>query len=440
MGIKAIKVKETIGKLMLADGFDIILDLKNSSGSYIKDARDGKNYLDFFSFFATMPLGLNHPKLLEQNFLDKLTYVSINKPSNSDIYCTEMAEFVDSFSEIAIPKNFQHLFFVEGGALGVENTLKTAFDWKIRKNFTKGYTEERGHQIIHFKGAFHGRTGYTLSLTNTVDMRKTKYFPKFKWPRISSPIVTFPNIGENLEKVIEAEKQSIKEIRKACEDNKDDIAGLIIEPIQGEGGDNHFRKEFFEALRELADEYEFMLIFDEVQTGVGLTGKMWCFQNFGVTPDMFAFGKKTQVCGFLATTRVDEVEDNVFVESSRLNSTWGGNLVDMVRCHKYLEVIRDENLVENAASMGKILISELEDFQKAFPQHISNARGEGLMTAFDLPDPDLRSKFLANLIKNGLIALPCGMNSIRFRPPLIVSEDDIKAGIEILRKTAKETF
>ena len=130
-------------------------------------------------------------------------------------------------------------------------------------------------------------------------------------------------------------------------ENPDDIAALIIEPIQGEGGDNHFRKEFFHTLRRLCDEYDMMFILDEVQTGVGLTGKMWAYQHFDFEPDILAFGKKTQVCGIMVSNRVDEVKDNVFKVSSRLNSTWGGNLVDMVRCQKYLEVIKEENLVKN---------------------------------------------------------------------------------------------
>jgi L-lysine 6-transaminase len=439
MTINADKVKETIGKYMLADGFDIIFDLKKSAGAYVVDARDGKKYLDFFSFFATMPVGINHPKMLTKEFLEKLAYAAVNKPSNSDIYCIEMAEFIDSFFKFAIPPSFKHLFLIEGGALGIENALKTAFDWKIRKNFLKGYKEERGKQVIHFENAFHGRTGYTLSLTNTEDPRKTKLFPKFNWPRISNPRIRFPLDEENLKKTIDAEKKAIDEIKKACKDNKDDIAALIIEPIQGEGGDNHYRKEFFVALRQLADENDFIFIVDEVQAGFGLTGKIWCFEHYGITPDMFAFGKKTQVCGFVSTNRVDEIENNVFVESSRLNSTWGGNLIDMVRCQKYIEIMIEEKLVENAAKMGKLFMPELEQLEKDFPKHVTATRGKGLMVAFDLPDPNTRSKFLSKLLENGMFALPCGKSTVRFRPPLIVTEKEIKEGVELLRKSIKET-
>ena len=185
------RVRDVIGKHMLADGFKLVLDLKNSYRSKIVDERNGDEYIDFFTFFASSPLGLNHPKLISDDVKEKLAFAAINKPSNSDIYTTPMAEFVDTFSRVAKPDYMKHLFFVDGGALAVANGLKVAFDWKVRKNFKKGYKEEKGLQAMHFKEAFHGRSGYTMSLTNT-DPNKVKYFPKFDWPRIINPKITFP--------------------------------------------------------------------------------------------------------------------------------------------------------------------------------------------------------------------------------------------------------
>jgi L-lysine 6-transaminase len=147
-----------------------------------------------------------------------------------------------------------------------------------------------------------------------------------------------------LEDLIERENKSIREIKQAFINNPDDIAAIIIEPIQGEGGDNHFRPEFLQRLRDIANEEDALLIFDEVQTGVGLTGTMWAHEQLGVKPDILAFGKKMQVCGILATNRVDEVPDNVFRVSSRINSTWGGSLTDMVRATRYLEIIQEDNI------------------------------------------------------------------------------------------------
>ncbi|RLF57722.1 MAG: L-lysine 6-transaminase, partial [Thermoplasmata archaeon] len=345
-------VHQILSKYMLVDGFDLVLDLRKSRGCKIYDSRRDRWFLDFFSFFASSPLGCNHPALLEPEFMKKLAEVAVNKPTNSDVYTVEMAEFVETFARIAMPDHFRHLFFIDGGALAVENALKTAFDWKIRKNIAEG-KGEKGEQVIHFQEAFHGRSGYTLSLTNTFDPRKTMYFPKFKWPRIINPKLRFPLTEENLKETIEKEKLAIQQIHEAIEKNPDDIAALIIEPIQGEGGDNHFRGEFLRELRKICDEYDIMYILDEVQTGVGLTGKMWAYQHFDFNPDILCFGKKTQVCGIMVSGRVDEVKENVFTVSSRINSTFGGNLVDMVRCQKYLEVIEEEKLVDNARKRGE---------------------------------------------------------------------------------------
>ncbi len=434
--LKPADVHATLGKHLLADGLSLVFDLERSQGAYVYDSRNGRRFLDLFSFFATYPVGINHPRMHEADFEKKMARVAIQNPSNSDIYTVEMAEFVDTFGRVAIPDELPHLFMVAGGTLGVENALKAAFDWKVRKNFARGLKDERGHQVIHFREAFHGRSGYTLSLTNTADPRKTMYFPKFQWPRIINPKIAFP-IEDHLDTIIAAESQAISEIEAAVRDNEHDIAALIIEPIQGEGGDNHFRPEFFQRLRELADEHEFMFIVDEVQSGVGLTGEMWACQHFGVRPDMLCFGKKAQVCGFLAGPRIDEVEDNVFQKSSRINSTWGGNLVDMVRFQRYLEIIDEENLVDNARDVGAYLQSRLEGVRESFDDLVSNTRGRGLMCAFDLPDRETRDAFLKAAYGNGILVLGCGQRSVRFRPSLNVAKDTVDQAIELVEKTLK---
>lgn len=430
------QVLPALGKHMLVDGFDIVIDLKKSHGSYIVDARDGRQYLDFFTFVASLPVGFNHPRMTSPDFLEKLANVAVNKPSNSDIYTAEEAEFVETFARVAMPDYLPHLFLVEGGALAVENCLKAAFDWKVRKNFARGYKEEKGKQVIHFRQCFHGRSGYTLSLTNT-DPVKTDLYPKFSWPRVYNPAVRFPLNEENLLRVMRDEETSIEQIKQAFRTSKDDIAAIIIEAVQGEGGDNHFRGEFFQALRQLADENEAMLIIDEVQTGVAMTGKMWAHQHF-VEPDMIAFGKKMQVCGVLCGRRIEQVKDNVFVVPSRLNSTWGGNLTDMVRAQRYLEIIEEENLVENARTVGAHLVARLVELSDAFPDIVSNARGLGLFAAFDVATPDLRAKVRTRCLDKGLIILPSGERSIRFRPPLNATEQEIDEGMEIIRRSIKE--
>ena len=425
-------IRKTIAESILADGMSPIIDLEKSHGSWLVDKVSGKEYLDLFSMFASLSVGYNHPYVLEQS--ERLRIAAINKPTNSDVYSQEMAEFMHTFKRVAQPDYLPHTFFIEGGGLAVENALKVAFDWKRRKNLAKGISA-KGEKVIHFKQCFHGRTGYTMSLTDSPDKRKTMYFPKFDWPRVTNPKIIFP-LENNLDQVVAAEKQSLQEIKDAIAANPDNIASIILEPIQGEGGDNHFRLEFMSALREIADENEIMLIHDEVQTGIGVTGKMWAHQHFGSSarPDIIAFGKKTQVCGIAVSNRVDEVEGNVFQESSRINSTWGGSLVDMVRLTIYLELIEKENLVEKAAETGTYLLENINSLQSEFPSLVSNARGQGLYCAFDLPSSEQRDKLAGLLMEEGSILLGSGNYSIRFRPHLNVTRSDIDFGMDCFRK------
>jgi L-lysine 6-transaminase len=428
-------VHSVLSRHMLADGYDVVMDLTKSKGSWLFDARRGRAVLDFFTNFASCPIGYNHPRLDNPEFRDRIATAAINKPANSDIYTTYMAEFVETFSRLAVPPSLnKHMFFIEGGALGIENALKASMDWKIRKNLRKGLTSERGTQIMHLREAFHGRTGYTLSLTNTADPRKTQYFPKFDWPRIDNPKLRFP-VDEDVE---QRERAALDQARQFLADRKDDIAAFIMEPIQGEGGDNHFRPEFFRAVRQLCDENDMLLIYDEVQSGAGLTGKMWAFQHFGVEPDIICFGKKTQVCGFAAGERLFDIDDNVFAVSSRINSTWGGNLTDMVRSQRYFEVIDEEGLVDNAATVGAYFVSELQRFGDEFPNLVSNVRGRGLMTALDLPTGEIRDAALKAFMANDVMVLSSGHRSARFRPPLNLSMDEAAEGIKRMEKALQE--
>lgn len=431
----------TLKKSILVDGYSLVVDLKKSKGSTLVDAATGKSYLDFYTYFASLPLGHNHEAMFEPAFQKKLMRAAISNPANSDVYTVEYAEFVHSLQRVAQRDYLDHAFFVAGGGLAVENTLKAAFDWKTRKNLKAGVHAEYGMQVLHFKQAFHGRTGYTLSITNTSDPRKTMYFPKFDWPTIDNPKIMFPMEGENLELTKAWECAASRQIRSACEKHGPGIAALIIEPIQGEGGDNHFRNEFMRELRQLSDEFEFILIYDEVQTGVGLTGKFWAHEHFGpeARPDAISFGKKMQVCGMLAGPKFEEIDDHVFNVSSRINSTWGGNLVDMVRSQQILDTIESENLVENARLRGETLLNALQELEKR-NDLVSQARGKGLMCAFDLPDGEMRDRVLESARNHGLLGLGCGDQSIRFRPALTITDAEITKGVDILEEAIQNLY
>ncbi|MGK2901913.1 MAG: L-lysine 6-transaminase [Mycobacterium sp.] len=425
--LRADRVHDVLRRNMLADGMDLVLDLDRSRGMELVDARDGRRYLDMFTFFASSALGMNHPALADDAaFRAELAQAAINKPSNSDVYTVPMARFVETFARVLGDPALPHLFFVDGGALAVENALKVAFDWKSRHNQAQGRDPLLGTRVLHLRGAFHGRSGYTLSLTNT-DPNKVARFPKFDWPRIDSPYLR-PGVD-----IAAREAESLRQARAAFLAHPDDIACFIAEPIQGEGGDRHIRPEFFAAMRALCDEFDALLIFDEVQTGCGITGTAWAYQQLGVTPDVLAFGKKTQVCGVMAGGRVDEVPDNVFSVSSRINSTWGGNLTDMVRARRILEVIEADELIGNAATTGRHLLDRLGGLAAEYPGRVLDPRGRGLMCAFSMPAAADRDELVRLLWDRQVIMLASGADSVRFRPALTVTTAEIDAAVDAVR-------
>jgi L-lysine 6-transaminase len=423
------RVHDTLRRHLLVDGFDLVLDTRASLGSRLVDARDGATYLDMFSFFASAPLGMNHPALTgDPAFLAELAEVAVNKPSNSDVYTVAMARFVETFSRVVGDPALPHLFFVEGGALAVENALKVAFDWKRRHNAAHGRDPASGTRVLHLRKAFHGRSGYTLSLTNT-DPVKTALFPTFDWPRIDVPAI------HACADVAAAEATALAQARAAFAAHPHDIACFLAEPIQGEGGDNHMRPEFLAAMQALCVEHDALFVLDEVQTGGGMTGTAWAYQQLGVTPDVVAFGKKLQVCGVMAGGRVDEVVDNVFAVSSRINSTWGGNLTDMVRSRRYLEVIESLGLIPRAAELGAHLLDRL----RTVPG-VENVRGRGLFVAVDLPTPAARAAAVRHLhdVERVLI-LGGGERSIRFRPALTVTAQELDEAVGALARAVAAT-
>src|SRR5438552_2535422 len=434
--VAASKVLETIEHHVLLDGFKIVVDLDKSRGSYLHNRVDNRRLIDLYGFFGSMPVGFNHPYFDDPQVQRDLLRAAKVKIANSDVYSAGYAQFVATFERVVGLPPLERYLFIEGGALAVENCLKAAMDWKVRKNMAAGHGE-RGTQVLHFRHAFHGRTGYTMSLTNT-DPRKTDLFAKFEWPRVSSPHIDFSLPESKREAdVMEREKKSEAEIRKFIDDHKIDICAIIIEPIQGEGGDNHFRGEWLKKLREICDENENLLIFDEVQCGMGVTGRTWCCQHFGVVPDLLAFGKKAQVCGVMAGTRLDEVKDNAFRLPSRLNSTWGGNFTDMVRSTHFMRIIEEQHLVENAGKVGAYFLDQLRALQSEF-DFIKSARGRGMFLAFDLPDAKTREEMWKGLFDLGVLTLRSGEQSIRFRPALDMTAEVVDEAVDLMRQYCRK--
>jgi L-lysine 6-transaminase len=428
--VLANEVLTSLADHLLVDGYDFVLDLDASSGSTLVDARDGSRYLDLFTFFASNALGMNHPALTDPKVQARLARAATNKPSNSDVYTPELADFVTTFERVLGDPALPYLFMIEGGALAVENALKAAFDWKSRHNEEAGRSPDRGTRVLHLKGAFHGRSGYTMSLTNT-DPRKVARFPKFDWPRIDAPAQRFP-LAEHAAATRVEEDRILADARGFFGDLPNDIACTIVEPIQAEGGDHHLSARFLQELQAVTHEHDALFIVDEVQTGVGLTGSAWTYQQLGLTPDLVAFGKKTHVCGVMAGGRLDEVDGHVFKASSRLNSTFGGNLADMVRATVMLEVIERDGLIARAAELGAKLLQQLQELADRH-EPVDNPRGRGLMCAIDLPDGQFRDQVLTRMFSDEKVfVLGCGTHTVRFRPALTVTEDELDEAVAAL--------
>ena len=424
--IRPDEVFDSLRRHLLVDGMPLVLDLRRSHGTTLVDEATGDEYLDMFTFFASNALGMNHPGLTEdEEFKAELLEAALNKPSNSDIYTVAMARFVDTFARVMGADEMPHYFFIEGGSLAVENALKTAFDWKSRLNELQGRSPELGGQVMHLTEAFHGRSGYTMSLTNT-DPNKVARFPKFTWPRIDSPYWASERDMDAVE------RHALDQAAAAFEANPHDIAAFIMEPIQGEGGDHRFRAGFLQQMKALCHAHDALFVLDEVQTGGGMTGTPWAWQHYGVTPDVMAFGKKLQVCGITAGGRVDEVRGNVFETSSRINSTWGGNLTDMVRSRRILEIVEADDLMGNARTEGEYLLGRLTELAERHAV-VGNPRGIGLMCALSLPDRTHRDEVIRRLAdQERILMLGCGVRSLRLRPPLTVTRGVLDRAVDAL--------
>lgn len=408
-------------------GFKIVPCLEKSHGSYLYNKINNKEVLDFgFNQFGSLAIGYNHPKLTEEYF-DKLLISTKQRISLSGNYPEEYINFVDNFKKI-LPLEYQHFFFIDGGAPAVENAIKAAFDWKTQKNINYN-----SNKIIHFKNAFHGRLGYSLSLTNTLDKRKTDNFPKFKWPRVHNPIGYFFRDGSISYNNEGLAKEQIEHIFKK---EKDSIVGIIIEPIQGNGGDGYFNPTFFNYLKKVTYENDALLLFDEIQTGWSI-GSWWAFEKVTnkIKPDILIFGKKVQQSGITCTKRIDEIEENVFTTAGRIASTWGGNLTDMIRSTEYMRIIKEEKLHNNIKKIGAKIQEILYNTDH---RKITNIRGIGGFQAFDLPNEKIRDKICDELYNKDCLVLKSGKTSIRLRPNLAITKEELEIGLEIILETLEK--
>ncbi|NYH79309.1 L-lysine 6-transaminase [Actinopolyspora biskrensis] len=429
-------VVEELRSRVTGDLLDVVVDLDSGRGCRVRDLRDGTEYLDMTMYFSSAPLGHGHPGLHTSEFEAELVRAARTKPANPDFATVQQARFVETLRRVFGDPQLPRLFLIEGGGPAVENALKVAFDWKTKHNARRGVAV-RGSRALHLEWAFHGRTGYTMSLTNT-DPRKIRDYPKFDWPRVPSPAVP-PGEDWEAAELLPAERAAVRAAEAALDRYGDEIACFVYEPVQGEGGDRHLRPAFLREMQRICREHDVLTVADEVQSGGGITGRPWAHQALGLEPDLLAFGKRLQVCGVMGGRKVEEIEDNAFLEPSRISSTWGGSLVDMVRATRILEVVESEELLDNAARMGELLLSELHGLEAEYPGVISAARGRGLMAAVDFPDGALRDRAVELAREHHrTIFLPSGPRSLRWRPALSVRSDELTDAVVALRKTLAE--
>ena len=393
-GKNSLKVLTKLKKLN-GDYFDPypFVHSDKGQGCYFKDL-DNNTFLDFSSQISSNPLGYNNPEL--KQVIKRYSNTHPIKYAGQDFAIEEHLKLLEELISIT-PKNLNAAFLINSGAEAVENAIKIC----MRKN-------DKAKFGISFQGSFHGRTLGALSLTNSKLLYKKNYF-------------TIPN------KILSYSNEAVNELEHVLRKNSsEEIAFVILEPIQGEGGYNIASKEMINGLRKITRENNIPLISDEVQSGMGRTGKWWAIDNFNITPDVMSAAKALQVAATISNR-------NMFPEPGAISSTWGGgHKLDLTLGCKTIEIIKKKKLLNNVNNQGKYLRKRLQELNL---DKISNVRGLGLMNAFDLPNEQLRNNLVIECLKNGLVLLGCGYKGIRLIPPYIVKEKEIDEACEIIKKS-----
>lgn len=370
--------------------WNIRVDFEKSHGSYLFDKNTNREYLDFFGMYSSLPIGYNH-SIFDRNFHEQMKSISTVKVTNCEFHTDVYDEFCEDFYNFAGLGRYNKFHFTCTGSLAVECSIKLAMD----------NTPPEKTRVVAINNSFHGIHSYgnfTTSKFYPVNERLNG-FPDLNWPKINT----------------------IDELIKELE--RGDICAILVEPIQATFGDNYLDKSFLKEIASKAKEYNVPLIFDEVQTGFGTTGKPWYFQHLEIEPDIVIFGKKSQVSGIMTTS------DFSFEKGSRLCVTFDGDIVDMLRSTYIMKAYKQFNLLENADIQGKVLTKELH----SIPQ-LSNVRGIGLLVAFDMDSRESRDNFVDNIKNDGMICNPTGDKSVRLRPNLSVTDSDIKKCVNIIRR------
>ena len=388
--------------------FNICIDTKKSFKSYIYDKNTKTYFLDFFSNYSSQPLGWNHPIFSSGDFRDEILNVVKEKISLNEYTTDEGEDFLHSFKKYFSNKNWKAHFCCTG-SLAVEAAIKTSLEYK----------RVQRPKIISFEGGFHGIYGYSSFISDSSRLSELN-ISSSHFLSLSTSSDFFDN-KKTLERYAKRLQLLVKAFPK-------DFVALVVEPIQCTSGDRYFSKEFFKISREFCDENDIVLIYDEVQTGFGGTGKFWYNEYLDSKPDIIVFGKKAQVSGIL----VDEDYQEIFNQPEKLEVTFDGDLIDMIRCKYILKAYKDYNILDNVISKGQLLFDEMKGIDE-----IENVRHAGLLVAFDI-NKDKRDKLFNQLIKNKMLVLKGGLETIRLRPSLALTTDEINDSILKIKKSLEE--
>jgi 4-aminobutyrate aminotransferase len=393
-GVKSSKV---LNKLKEINGgysvpYPFVMSNKGE-GCYFKDI-DGNTFLDFGSQIATNPLGYNSLKRIVKRYKQYPI-----KYAGQDFSVREHAELIEELIKIT-PKKLNAAFLINSGAEAVENAIKICMRKRAKTKFG-----------VSFEKDFHGRTLGALSYTSSKEVQKKNY--------LSLPFKRIPfddSCGDKLESIIKKEG------------SKENVGFVIMEVIQGEGGYNIASKKMIKDIRKITKENKIPLICDEVQSGMGRTGKWWAFENFNIVPDVISSAKALQVGATISS------KDMFPGEAGAISSTWGGGaIIDLALGIEIINIIKRKKLLIHVNKMGWYLRKRLNEVEE-----LENIRGLGLMDAFDLPNIRKRDDIILECLKNGLVLLGCGDKSVRVIPSYVVKKKDIDIGVDIIEKSVKK--
>lgn len=427
----------------------LVFDDERSAGAYLVDV-DGNAYLDLFANFALGALGYNHPALLAVTRSDAFARAAANPTSTPFVTTTAWFDFLEALAARYAPAGTSKVYCVDGGGEGVEAALKAAFivhaergraargeprnPLALPENTQRQILENGGSDavVLSFSGAFHGRGLGPLSATHSKVIHKAD-LPAFPWPAAPFPANRFP-LARHAEENALRESAALAEVERILDAHAGRVAAVLIEPIQCEGGDRHASAGFFQRLQALAQRAGAAFVLDEVQTGVAVTGTLWAHEQLALQhpPDLVCFGKKMQMGGFFST------EEFAISQFGRMYQTRNGDRARAMIARSILDTITQEDLLSRARTVGAHFLSGLELLAERFPRLVSEPRGRGLLLAFDLPTPAVRDDFLARALRRGVFASYTGTQSVRLRPHLITTMDQVDDALSVFESVLAE--